>query len=171
MDVFEAIMTRRSIRKYKKQQVSKEQIKKLLEAGMMAPSVRNYQSWFFIVIDDREILDKIPEFHQHAQMLKEAPLAILVCGDKNKEKELGYIIQNCSAATQNILLAAHAIGLGAIWVGIYPREPRVQALKKLCDLPDYVQPISLIAIGYPDEKKISESRYMDEKVKYNVWSE
>jgi len=171
MEIFEAIMTRRSIRRFTNQKVSAETVKKILEAGMMAPSVRNYQSWFFIVIDDRSILDKVPEIHPHAKMLREAPLAILVCGDKNKEKEPAYVVQNCAAVTQNILLAAHALHLGAVWLGILPREPRMQGMRKLCNLPNFVQPVSLIALGYPDEKKLSESRYDQAKVKYNKWNE
>ena len=171
MDTIEAIMTRRSIRKFTDKPVSKEQVKTLLEAGMMAPTSRNHQPWYFVVIDNGELLDKIPEFHQYAQMVREAFFAILVCGDKSREKELAYIIQNCSAATQNILLAAHAMGLGAVWLGIYPREPRIKGITSLVGLPTHVLPVSLIAVGFPDEKKTSENRYDEANIRYNKWNE
>ena len=168
MDTMEAIFTRRSIRKYTKQPVSDEVLKELLEAAMYAPSAGNRQPWCFIVINDRKILDKIPEYHPYAQMLKEAPVAILVCCEQGLQMgEHG--VQDCSAATQNMLLAAHAKGLGAVWLGVYPAEPRVSDIKNLLNLPEHIMPISLVSIGYPAEQKSQPNRYKADRVHYNQW--
>jgi len=168
MDAMEAILTRRSIRKYTKQPVSDEVLKELLEAAMYAPSAGNRQPWCFVVINDRKILNEIPEYHPYAQMLKGAPVAILVCCDINLENK-GFGVEDCSAATQNILLAAHAKGLGAVWLGVYPAEPTVTATKKLLNLPEHITPISLISIGYPAEQKPQPNRYRADRVHYNQW--
>ncbi len=168
MDTMEAIFTRRSIRKYTKQPVSDEVLKKLLEAAMCAPSAGNRQPWCFVVINDRKIMNEIPRYHTYAQMLKEAPVAILVCCDS--DLQLGeFGVEDCSAATQNILLAAHAKGLGAVWLGIYSVEPLVTATKKLLNLPEHIIPISLISIGYPAEQKPQPDRYRADRVHYNQW--
>ncbi|MBA7525590.1 5,6-dimethylbenzimidazole synthase [subsurface metagenome] len=168
MDAVEAILTRRSIRKYTKQPVSEEVLKELLEAAMYAPSASNQQPWCFVVINDRKILDEIPKYHPYAQMLKEAPVAILVCCHSDLQSG-GYGVQDCSAATQNILLAAHAKGLGAVWLGVYSTEQRVIAIKKLLNLPENITPISLISIGYPAEQKPRPDRYQADRVHYNQW--
>ena len=126
MDAMEVILTRRSIRKYNKKSLSEQVVKELLDAAMSAPSAGNEQPWHFILMDDPEILGEIPTFHNHAQMLKDASIVILVCGDLNLDKHDGMWIQDCSAATQNILLAVRAKGLGAVWLGIFPREDRIK---------------------------------------------
>ena len=168
MDAMEAIFTRRSIRKYTKQPVSDEVLKELLEAAMCAPSADNRQPWCFVVINDRKIMSEIPKFHPYAQMLKEAPVAILVgCESDLQLGELG--VEDCSAATQNILLAAHAKGLGAVWLGLSPAGPTITATKELLSLPEHIMPISLISIGYPAEQKPRQDRYRADRVHYNQW--
>ena len=168
MEAMEAILTRRSIRKYTKQPVSDEVLKELLEAAMCAPSAGNRQPWCLVVINDRKIMNEIPKYHTYAQMLKEAPVAILVCCHSDLQSgEFG--VQDCSAATQNILLAAHAKGLGAVWLGVYPTEPRVTATKKLLNLPEHIMPISIISIGYSAEQKPRPDRYRADRVHYNRW--
>ena len=169
MEIMEGILTRRSIRKFTDKPVLEEDINDLLKAGMQAPSAGNKQPWHFIVITERKILDAIPEFHEYSKMLKQSPVAILVCGDFEAEKYCGYWVQDCSAATQNILLAAHAKGLGAVWLGIYPRQNRIDGIKQLFDLPSNVYPLSVIALGYPDEKKEPVDRFNKEKIHYNKW--
>jgi nitroreductase len=169
MDAIEAILTRRSIRKYQDKPVPKDVIHKLLEAGMAAPSSMNLQPWRFIIIDGRAILDKMTELHPHAKMLKEAPIALLVCADTKIQKMEGYCAQDCSAATENILLAAHALGLGAVWLGVYPRKERMDAIAKLFGLPDEIIPISLISIGYPAEEKPASNRFDPTFVHHNKW--
>jgi nitroreductase len=169
MDAIEAIINRRSIRKYKKKAIDDSLIKELLEVGMSAPSAGNEQPWHYIVIDNRKILNDIPSFHPYSEMLKDAPLAILVCLDSNLEKHKGMGIQDCSAATENILIAINAKGLGAVWLGIYPREERIKGMRRLLDIPDNIIPFSLISIGYPSEKKQKENRYNKSRVHYNQW--
>ncbi|HHW30697.1 MAG TPA: nitroreductase family protein [Clostridiaceae bacterium] len=163
------IFQRRSIRKYKNKVVPDEAIEKLLRAGFAAPSARNAQPWHFIVINDRNILNEIPKFHPHSKMLSEASHGIIVCGDLSSERVRDFWIQDCSAATQNILLMATELGLGSVWLGLYPNEERVNALKKLLQIPEEVVPLSIIAIGYPDELKDPIDRYDVEKVHYNKW--
>ncbi|MGD0709648.1 MAG: nitroreductase family protein [Bacteroidales bacterium] len=169
MDTFDAIYSRRSIRKYESKAVEPEKIQKLLTAAMYAPSARNTQSWQYIVITERSVLKTIMDVHPYAQMLAEAPLAIIVCGDKTMEPNEGYLNTNCSAATQNILLAAQASGLGSVWLGVYPRQERMKGIAGLFMLPEHIIPISLIALGYPAEKKMDPGRYMPERVHYNKW--
>ena len=169
MDAIEAILSRRSIRKYTTKSVSKELIKNLLEAAMSAPSAGNQQPWHFIVIIDTKILIDIPTFHNHADMLKEAALGILVCCDKDLEKHKGMGIQDCSAATENILIAVQAKGLGAVWLGVYPRKERIDGLRKLLNIPEHIIPFSLISIGYPAEEKPRANRYNESRIHYNKW--
>jgi len=169
METIQAIISRRSIRKYKSQAVENEKIEQLLKAAMYAPSARNTQSWQFIVISDRAMFDEIRRVHPYAGMLKEATLAILICGDKTLETNEGYLNTNCSASTQNILLAAHDLGLGSVWLGVYPREERMNALSSLFKLPEHIIPISLVAVGYPAEAKETPDRFLPERIHYNKW--
>jgi len=167
MDAIKAIRTRRSIRKYKPTEVSEEVVNELVNAGMHAPTARNIQPWHFIVVNDRHLLDKLAIAHPYAKMLQQATLAILVCGDKKLQEAEGYIVQDCSAATQNILLAAHAHGLGAVWLGMFPREERIKKVSELLEIPDHILPVSLISIGYPDEQKEAPERFKKEKIHRN----
>ncbi len=169
MDVLETIHTRRSIRKYRDRPVPEELIQKLLAAAMQAPSARNEQPWQFVVIDDRTMLAKIPEFMPNAAMAAQAPLAILVCGDLGLEKSPGYWVVDCAAAVENLLLAAHALGLGAVWCGVYPRDKRMDGLQQLVGLPKNVIAHSLVVLGYPAEQAPPEDRYRSERVYHNRW--
>ncbi|NHJ05924.1 MAG: nitroreductase family protein [Candidatus Heimdallarchaeota archaeon] len=169
MELMDAILTRRSIRKFTKDLVSEDDIKILLEAAMQAPSAGNQQPWHFVVINERKILDAIPKFHEYSKMLKQAPVAILICAEVKAEKYCGYWVQDCSAATQNILLAAHNKGLGAVWLGIYPMQERIEGIKKLLNLPSEIYPLSLIAIGHPAEQKEPVNRFDSKKIRYNFW--
>lgn len=168
MEFLDIIMSRRSIRKYKSDRVPEELVRKLLEAGMNSPSRKNEQPWHFVVIDKRELLDKIPAFHPNAKMLFEAPMAILVAGDLNITRDV-FITIDCSAATENILLAAHSLGLGGCWLGVYPDDERVNGIKKLLDLPENILPLSIISVGYSNEEKSKEIRYQEKRIHYNKW--
>jgi nitroreductase len=169
MDAFEALLTRKSVRKYKKQIIPDELLQKLLRAACNAPSAGNQQPWHFVILDDRKILNVIHTFHPSAKMLKEADKAILVCGDLDLEKFKGYWMIDCAAATENILLAAHCLGLGACWLGLYPREGRVLGMRKLLQLPSHIVPFALVSLGYPAEIKQREDRYNSSRVHRNKW--
>ncbi len=169
MDALEAIHTRRSIRQYEERPVPAEMVERVLAAAMMAPSARNAQPWHFVVIDDRATLDRIAEINPNAEMTRRARLAILVCGDLSLELSAGYWVIDCAAATENMLLAAHALGLGAVWTGIYPRQERMEGIGNLAGLPRNVKAHSLIVIGYPAEHRASEGRYRPERVHRNRW--
>ncbi|UCF98674.1 MAG: nitroreductase family protein [Spirochaetaceae bacterium] len=169
MNTIKAIMTRRSIRHFKDRTVEEEKIETLLRTAMQAPSAHNYQPWHFIVITERQILSTIPEFHPHAKMLHEAPAAIMICGDTRLEQSVEYINTDCAAAAENLLLAAHDLGMGAVWLGIYPRERRVQEIRRLLGIPRQIIPITLIALGYAAEEKDVEDRFQPERVHRNRW--
>jgi len=167
MGTLKAIMTRRSVRDFKHDPVLNTDLQDLLKAGMQAPFAKNEQPWYFIVIDDPELLHAIPNFHSYSEMLWDAPLAILVCSELKLDE--GSAIQDCSAATQNILLAAHDKGLGAVWLGIYPNAKRISGMKKLLGLPEKIHPVSLIAVGHPMSQSDPEDRFMKDRVRYNAW--
>lgn len=169
MNTLDALYTRRSIRSYKLDKVSDEDIESILKAAMYAPSAGNQQPWYFIVLNARELLDQIPSVHPHSKMITQAPMAILVCADLSLEKHKDFWVQDCAAATQNLLLAAHAKGLGAVWLGVYPREDRVKGLQQLLNIPKQVIPLSLIPIGYPAEEKSQPNRYNPERIFINQW--
>lgn len=170
MDAMRAILSRRSIRQYKPEPVPDELITELLQAAMSAPSAKNERPWHFIVIKDREMLDVMSEIHQYASMFKDAPMAIAVCADTQIADPIGYWVQDCSAATENLLLAAHARKLGAVWTGVYPRKQRTKDIQNLLGLPPHVIPLSLVALGYPLKKKRRPAdRYNPERVHYNRW--
>ncbi len=169
MEAIEAIMTRRSIRKFKQAPVEKHLVVKILEAGMNAPTAGNQLAWQFIVIDDREMLDKLSKAHTHASALVTAPLAIAVCGDLKAEKYPGFWVQDCSAAVQNILLTSHAEGLGAVWLGVYPRADREKNVSAVIGLPEDIVTLALVAIGVPDQIISPQKRYDESKIHYNGW--
>jgi nitroreductase len=163
------ILTRRSCRSFLPKKIEDEKIDYLLKAAFAAPTAKNIQPWHFIVITDRKILDEIPKFHPYSKMLYEAPLAICVCGESARDKFNGYWMQDCSAATENILLAANSMDLGSVWIGVYPREERIENLKKLLEIPDGITPLSLVAIGYTNEEKAPSERYKESRIHKEKW--
>jgi nitroreductase len=168
-DFVDTMIRRRSIRKFRSEQIPEDKVNIILKAAMYAPSARNTQAWQFIVIEKRDALDKLAEIHPYGKMLKEASLAVVVAGDKELESNEGYIAINCAAATQNLLLAVHAEELGAVWLGVYPREERIKSIADFLGLPKEIIPINLVAIGYPDEEKPIPERFFQEKIHYNKW--
>lgn len=163
------IKKRRSIRSYKDKEVSDEDIYTLLEAAMLAPSAGNEQPWHFIIIDDKDIINKIPSIHPYSKMITQVNKAILVCADLNQTKYEGYWAQDCAAATENILLKAVDIGLGTVWLGIYPDEDRVAKFKNLFKLPADIIPFALIPVGYPDQEKETPNRFDTSRIHRNKW--
>lgn len=167
--VLDNIATRTSIRDYEARPVEKEKVEKMLRAAMAAPTAMNRQPWHFIVVDKRSLLDQLSEANPHAKMLKKAPLAIVVCGDMDKAIEGGgrdFWIQDASAATENLLLAAHAMDLGAVWTGAYPAEERCEAIAKVFHLPDNIIPLNIVVIGYPAEHPQPKDKFKESNISY-----
>lgn len=169
MNVLDTIFTRRSIRKFTGEQIKEEDLKLILKAGFQAPSAHNMEPRDYIVVRDNEVLNKISEFHKYAKMLPNAGCGIIVCGDTEKQEEMGFLIEDCSASIQNILLAAHGLGLGAVWCGLYSRKNLVDDMSKILGLPAHIIPIGMVVIGVKDEEKKLIDRYNEEKVHYNKW--
>ncbi len=167
--VIEALIKRRSIRSYTGKGVDKSHIKILLKSAMYAPSARDEQPWHFVVVDNRELMNRIMKVHPYASMLSEASVAIIVCGDEKLELSKGYWPVDCAAATQNLLLAAHSLGLGAVWLGVYPRKERQDGIREIFSLPAHVHPFSLISVGYPAEEQDIPERYKEERIRWNRW--
>jgi nitroreductase len=162
---------RRSIREYQAKLVGDELVTQLLNAAMAAPSACGKDPWRFVVVRKQAMLDAIAVALPSGKMLTRASLGIVVCGDLGAAHagELSYLLQDCSAAIENLLLAAHAIGLGACWLGVHPRQVRVDALTKLLRLPEKVLPISCVAVGWPGEEKPPRTRYQQSFVHYETW--
>ena len=165
------ILDRRSIRRFKDQNIDRDTVKQLVTAAMYAPSAVNRQPWHFVVIDQRQMLNKIMGIHPHAGMLQTASHGIVVCGDEQLQHDDGYWVVDCGAATQNLLLAAHTLGLGACWVGLHPREGRKASISSLLNLPSHVKPFALVALGYPNEIKPRPERFHSGKVRHNSWEQ
>ncbi|MEW5772052.1 MAG: nitroreductase family protein [Thermodesulfobacteriota bacterium] len=169
MDALTCLMTRRSIRKYAPGDVSEDLLEKLLRAAMSAPSAGNAQPWHFVAIRDRAALDEIDNFHPYAKMVREVPLAVLVCAEPAREKHKGFWVQDCSAATMNLLLAAHALGLGSVWVGIYPEQDRMDGFRRLLGLPGDIVPFALAPVGHPAQKAGEADRFAADRVRVDRW--
>ncbi len=169
MEAMEAILSRRSIRRYTGEPVPEAAIRAVLAAAMSAPSAGDERPWHFVVVTDRAVLAEVPKFHPHSRMVPDAGAAILVCGDPALEKHPGFWIQDCAAATQNILLAAVAMGLGAVWLGIHPLEDRVAAARSLFGLPAGVVPLALVPLGVPAVRKAREDRFDAGRVHRDRW--
>ena len=169
--VIENIMTRTSIRQFTDRPISKDTLDLLVKAGMAAPSAVNAQPWAYIVVTEKEVLDSLnaikPWFN-----LKTATAAIVVCGDLNKAMEgpgREYWVQDCSAATENILLAAHAYGLGAVWCGVYPNEEIVDGVKSVLQIPENIIPLNVVTLGYPAENPEPKDKFKTENIHYQKW--
>ncbi len=169
LSCIDKILNRRSIRKYKREPVPEDVKAKIIEAGRQAPSAANRQPWHFIVVRDRNTLLEVPKFHNYSKMLEQAALAIVVCGDLEIEGGTGFWVQDCSAATENILLAAKAAGLGAVWLGVHPNEALVKGLRGLLGIPERIMPLCIISIGHPLEEKPPGNRYRDDRVHTGKW--
>ncbi|MFA6329429.1 MAG: nitroreductase family protein [Candidatus Micrarchaeia archaeon] len=169
MDVLEAQKTRHSIRKYQQKPVEQEKIDAILTAAMQGPSAVNERPWHFIVITDKAVLSEIPKVSAHAQMVPAAALAIVVCGDTGLLKIDGLWQQDCAIASTNILLAAHSLGLGAVWTAAYPLPGRATGIQKILGLPENVIPLSVIPIGYPAEQKPVTDRFDKSRVHKDRW--
>jgi nitroreductase len=169
MDALEAILTRRSSRQFTKEPVDDKAIDQLLHAAVSAPSAGNEQPWHFLLINDRNIINQIAKVHPFAKMCQDASLVIVPCADPILEKHKGSWILDLAAATENILIAARALNLGAVWVGVYPREDRIVEMRKVLTLPDTIIPFNVIPIGYTTQPQIATDRYNKERIHHNKW--
>ncbi|MEE4176147.1 MAG: nitroreductase family protein [Bacteroides sp.] len=167
----EILFSRRSIRQYKPgASLSHEQLHFLLDAAMSAPTARNRQPWQFVVVTRKDLLEELSRRHPYAKMLSGASLAVVVCGDPSLEQEESYLVQACSAATQNLLLAVEAMGLGGVWLGVHPRKERTEAIRELLGIPPEMVPVTMVSIGYPAEKKPRNANYRHDRVHKNGWT-
>lgn len=172
MDFKEGLLTRRSIRNFKKGPISKEVIEDMLKIAMYAPSAKNKQPWEFIVVDDKDILHQIKENHPYAKYIEEAGHALLVCGRSDDEYMKGSHIIDCSAAVENFLLACHEKGLGACWCGVYPDENLVEFFAKTFNLPENIVPFTMVVFGHPDGSEVRQpsTRFKQERIHYNTFA-
>jgi nitroreductase len=165
------LFARRSVREYRPQEINDDLVRDLLEAAMAAPSAAAKDPWEFVVVRNRATLHRIAEGLPNGTMLNTAALGIAVCGDLRRahDRQLSYLLQDCSAAIENLLLAAHTLGLGGCWLGIHPREDRVAHVRKLLAVPDDVLPISVIALGWPAESPLPRTRFRAAAVHQETW--
>jgi len=169
METIEVLINRRSIRKYKTFKIDNEKIEIILKAAMYAPSAMNLQPWHFIVFDNKEIFEHLISAIPHAEMIRQASHTILVCGDTAVEKNESWLIQNCSASIQNILLAAYDLDIGSCWIAIYGMDEIVKNVQSKFKLPENILPIALISLGYPDEIVSTNERFDKSKIHLNQW--
>lgn len=172
--VLDAISTRTSIRAYQDRPVGADTVELLLRAAMSAPSARNRQPWAFIVVDDKDMLRQLADSLPYAQSAAAAPMAVVVCGvltESQGATNAGWWVQDAAAASENLLLAAHAVGLGAVWTGVYSYEDRVRAVRNVLGLPRHVVPLNVIPIGYPAENPAPKQKWDPAKVRRNGWPE
>lgn len=167
----EIIFGRRSIRVFRSGLVPETTVRFLLEAAMAAPSAVAKDPWHFIVVRHRDTLSRLAGVLSNGSMLHGAGLAVAVCGDLEvaHDRQLSYLLQDCSAAIENLLLAAHAVGLGACWLGVHPREERMRHLSEIFTLPAGVLPVAVIALGWPGETKEPRNRYQPDHVHAERW--
>jgi nitroreductase len=160
------IFSRRSIRAYTGEPVSEQDIHSLLEAGMSAPSASNRKPWHFVVVTDRQQLQALADAQPYGKMLANAAVGIAVCGDPAISD---WWVQDCTAATENILIAAVGLGLGGVWLGSHGRPEREQAVRDVLGIPDRIGVLSLLSIGHPAEKKEARTQYDPVRVHENKW--
>lgn len=171
--VMNNLMTRTSVRAYQEKPVEDEKVEQMLRAAMAAPTAGNKQPWKFVVIKDKNTLMAISQHFNTMKMAQNAPLAVVVCGDMNltfPEDGRDYWVEDASAATENLLLAAHSMGLGAVWCGIYPMKERVAYLKQMLGLPENIVPLNVVPIGYPAEDPAPKDKWKPENVHYETWT-
>lgn len=171
-EVIECIMTRASVRKYKPEKVNDSIITEVLKAGMAAPTAANQQAWHFVVITNQILKDSITDAFQWTKMVEDCAFAVVVCGDMSRlfegdREESGFWLLDCSAASENMLLAAHALGLGGVWCGIYPEEDRMSRLSAILNLPTNLRPINILSFGYPETPVAPKQKWDPGKVSYN----
>lgn len=165
-ETIETILSRKSVRDYTNRPVEQEKVDLLLRAGMAAPSGRDLRPWELVVVNDRGVLDSLASALPYAKMLAKAPMAMIVCGDTTRSS---YWYLDCSAAAENILLTAEALGLGAVWTAAYPYRDRMAAVAGCTGLPAQVLPLTVIPIGYPQGVHTPKDKFDTTRIHYNKW--
>ena len=168
----EVINTRVSVRQFTGDKLTEAQIETILRAGMSAPTAVNKQPWAFVVVDEQEVLDRLNEALPSSRIGNGASHAIVVCGDMQKALEgeaQGYWVEDTSAATENMLLAAHALGLGSLWVGVYPIMEKVNAVSQIIGSPEHIVPMCLVVLGVPNEQPAVKDKFKAENIHFNRW--
>jgi len=166
-DFLDVMYGRRSIREFDDQAVDDEQVEAMLKAGMAAPSAQNLRPWHFVVVREGKMLDKLSKVHKYAHMLEDAPLGIVVCGDQKISER--YWVEDTCVATQNLLLAATALGLGGVWISLYPKKKHQKYVRELLDIPDHIGVLCVLAVGHPAEQKKARTQYDAERVHRERW--
>jgi nitroreductase len=169
MDILEALFTRRSIRKYSSEPVGDEDIALLLKAAMLAPSAHNCRPWHFVVVRDEATRKTLAQRHPYAKMAAEAPVVIVVCADLDAQKESDFWVQDCSAATENLMLAARGRNLGSVWCGLYPKDDRESIVRDVLNLPSNIRALSLVVIGHSTQPFFEADRFNADKIHYERW--
>jgi nitroreductase len=172
METLEAIFRRKSVREFSPQEIGSKQLEALVKAGMAAPTAINAQPWKFGIVTERKKLDALAEGLPYARMLFEAPAAIVVCGDLQKAltgTDQNYWVQDCAAATENILLAAEAMGLGAVWTAAFPYKDRIKPVRESLKLPEHIVPLNVIPLGYPKGNPQPKDKWKPENVFRNSY--
>ena len=171
-DTLKTIFSRKSIRSYKDEPVSREKLEMLIKAGMAAPTAVDKRPWEYIVITDRKVLKQLADALPYAKMASTAAAAIIVGGDVRKQwggLESDYWIMDCSAATENILLAAESMGLGAVWTAIYPEDARIRAVRQILGIPPHIVPLNLVPVGVPAGREKPKDKYNPAQIHWNKW--
>lgn len=166
-ELLQLMYSRRSIREYTDESVDGTAIEAMLQAAMAAPSAGNLQPWHFVVVRKREVLDKLAEVHKYAYMLKKAPLGIVVCGDREISER--HWVEDTCAATQNLLLAATAQGLGSVWISLYPKKKHQRFVGELLDIPEHVGVLCVLAVGHAADEKRPRIQYKPERIHHEHW--
>ncbi len=172
--VIDCIMTRASVRSYTSEPVSDSIVNKILRAGMAAPTAANQQPWHFVVVNEQSLKDSITNAFEYTKMVKGCAFAVVVCGDMDNlfEGDIpdgGFWVEDCSAASENMLLAAHALGLGGVWCGIYPLKDREERLRTILNLPANLTPLNVMAFGYPSQPAAPKDKWAPAKIHYNAY--
>ncbi len=170
-DALDFIFSRRSVRVYEDKPIPEKALRDLLEAAMAAPSACCSDPWHFVVARERETLDALAGALPHGAMLADAGAAVAVCGDMNKADggQFSYLLQDCCAATQNLLLAANALGLGSVWLGVHPGDDRIARIRSVLEIPSNVIPICVVSLGWPGEAPEARTRYKESRVHHESW--
>ncbi len=169
MDTLTAIFSRRSIRRYRDEPVPMECIDTIIRAGMAAPSGKRQYVWHFVIVQDKNTLQYLADLHKYGKMLQKTPVAVLLCADLKNAPAPLFFEQDLSAVTENMLLAAHHLGLGSVWLSIHPREERKEAVRTLLNIPRDIIPFTLLPFGYPDEFPAAPVMFKPERIHLEKW--